>query len=195
MLTKEYLIERLKEFGIEDSYENVYAKLKVSFGKALSSYDFSDADKNASEIFKEKRVPLLFANCEPYKEAEKLLSAVVENGGKNYIYTHSRNLVWDLLEKWGLKKYFAGGVTADMNFPLKPAPDAALDMLSELGVTAEETAYIGDSDVDVLTAKAFSPALSITVLWGFRDKSELIAVGADTFAENADDILKLITES
>ena len=79
--------------------------------------------------------------------------------------------------------------------PLKPAPDAAIDMLSELGVTAEETAYIGDSDVDVLTAKAFSPALSITVLWGFRDKPELIAVGTDTFAENADDILKLITES
>jgi len=77
---------------------------------------------------------------------------------------------------------------------LKPAPDAAISMLQELDVTPEETAYVGDSDVDVLTAKSFSAALAVSVLWGFRGKEELLSVGANVFATTADELFKIITE-
>lgn len=76
--------------------------------------------------------------------------------------------------------------------PLKPAPDAAFALLSELSSAVEECAYIGDSDVDVMTAQNFSPALSISVLWGFRTKDELLCAGAEVFAKNAKEVIELI---
>ncbi len=71
----------------------------------------------------------------------------------------------------------------------KPAPDTVIEAMSQLGVTAEDAVYIGDSDVDVMTARN-SGMPCISVLWGFRDKNFLIESGATTFAEVPADILR-----
>ena len=69
----------------------------------------------------------------------------------------------------------------------KPAPDTVYTALKELGKTKESAVYIGDSDVDVMTAQnAGLPCIS--VLWGFRDKEFLIQHGATQFAVNPQDI-------
>ena len=75
--------------------------------------------------------------------------------------------------------------------PGKPSPELMEIALSELGVSKEETVYIGDSDVDVATARASGLAM-ITVLWGFRDKPELISAGADRFAESTGELKKML---
>ena len=49
----------------------------------------------------------------------------------------------------------------------KPAPDMVLQALKELGSTQDESIYIGDSEVDVATAKN-SGLLCIGVTWGFE---------------------------
>ncbi len=73
----------------------------------------------------------------------------------------------------------------------KPAPDMVDLALSELGVNKDEAVYIGDSDVDIMTARnAGLPCIS--VLWGFRDRDFLIQHGATTFAEKPTDIIKEI---
>ena len=60
----------------------------------------------------------------------------------------------------------------------KPAPDAVAAALSEMGTTAEGAVYIGDSEVDIDTARnAGIPCLSVG--WGFRTAEELSAHGAD----------------
>lgn len=71
----------------------------------------------------------------------------------------------------------------------KPAPDTVIEAMSQLGVTTEDAVYIGDSDVDVMTARN-SGMPCISVLWGFRDKNFLIESGATTFAEVPADILR-----
>lgn len=152
VFTKAFLM-MLEDFGINDTYESVYSKLKISFGHALKCYDFSNADRKPSDIFKEIRAPLLLTEAKPYSDAEKLLSAVIENGGKNYIYTHSGSIIWEMLEKWDLKKYFAGGVTADMNFPLKPAPDALNYLCQEYKIDKSKAVMIGDRDIDIVAGK------------------------------------------
>lgn len=64
----------------------------------------------------------------------------------------------------------------------KPAPDMVLTALCELGVDTEEAIYVGDSDVDIATARNCGlPCIS--VLWGFRDKTFLTQHGATAFAE------------
>lgn len=62
----------------------------------------------------------------------------------------------------------------------KPAPDTVEEALRQLGVGKEKAVYIGDSDVDILTARnAGLPCIS--VLWGFRDREFLQQSGATTF--------------
>ncbi len=73
----------------------------------------------------------------------------------------------------------------------KPAPDSVYEAIRQLGVTKEECIYIGDSDVDVNTARnAGLPG--IAVLWGFRTKEQLAAAGATTFAEKPEDLIALL---
>ena len=61
----------------------------------------------------------------------------------------------------------------------KPAPDTVNEALSQLGADRHNAVYVGDSDVDLQTARnAGLPCIS--VLWGFRDKDFLLANGATT---------------
>ena len=72
----------------------------------------------------------------------------------------------------------------------KPAPDTVMEALRQLGASADTSVYIGDSDVDIETARN-SGMPCISVLWGFRDRQFLIDHGATTFAEKPQDILSL----
>lgn len=76
------------------------------------------------------------------------------------------------------------------NIRKKPAPDTVNEALRQLGVGRENAVYIGDSDVDIDTARnSFMPCIS--VLWGFRDKQFLIEHGATTFVSSPDEISRL----
>ena len=73
----------------------------------------------------------------------------------------------------------------------KPAPDTVLAAMEALGVTKAETVYVGDSEVDVMTARAASvPCISVT--WGFRDRDVLEAAGAETFAPDCESLWQLL---
>ena len=74
------------------------------------------------------------------------------------------------------------------NIRRKPAPDTVFEAMRQLGVTAEDTVYVGDSDVDVATARN-SGIPCISVLCGFRDRDFLIEHGATTFVNTPEEIL------
>ena len=75
------------------------------------------------------------------------------------------------------------------NIRRKPAPDTVFEAMRQLGVSGADTVYVGDSDVDVATARN-SGIPCISVLWGFRDRDFLIEHGATTFVNTPEDILK-----
>lgn len=62
--------------------------------------------------------------------------------------------------------------------PLKPSPDAVLQLLQLFGVSKEECLYIGDTGTDMQTAKN-AGLFAVGVLWGFRGEDELRRNGAD----------------
>lgn len=73
----------------------------------------------------------------------------------------------------------------------KPQPDMVLLAMEQLGVTKEEAVYIGDSEVDVATARnAGLPCIS--VLWGFRDRETLVNCGANMFVGKPEEICSLL---
>ena len=84
---------------------------------------------------------------------------------------------------------YALGVTPAC--PRKPARDMVFRAMEAIGV--EHCVYVGDSEVDVATAaNASVPCLS--VLWGFRDREELVQAGATRFCHKAEDLLPMIRE-
>lgn len=73
----------------------------------------------------------------------------------------------------------------------KPAPDTVQEAVQELGSCISDAVYIGDSDVDLKTAKnAEIPCIS--VLWGFRDREFLKECGATVFARNTEELKQLL---
>ncbi len=73
----------------------------------------------------------------------------------------------------------------------KPSPDSALEIAKTLGVSPQECLFIGDTNVDILTAKN-AQMLSCGVLWGFRDYDELSEAGADFITDNPSEIINIV---
>lgn len=73
------------------------------------------------------------------------------------------------------------------NIRKKPAPDTVVEALRQLGVGRDRAVYIGDSDVDIMTARN-SGMPCISVLWGFRDRAFLVRHGARTFVSKPEEI-------
>ena len=78
--------------------------------------------------------------------------------------------------------------------PIKPAPDIVYDILRATGISAEATLYVGDSGVDMQTARN-AGVESVGVTWGFRDEAELREHGARHIVHGAEDILPLVDAS
>jgi phosphoglycolate phosphatase len=78
--------------------------------------------------------------------------------------------------------------------PLKPDPTAALQIAGELSVPPADWLYLGDTNTDMRTAHA-AGMFAVGVLWGFRDKEELIASGAQELIRRPNDLLRLLPDS
>lgn len=73
----------------------------------------------------------------------------------------------------------------------KPAPDTVFRALAELGQAPEGAVYVGDSDVDILTAKnAGLPCIAVS--WGFRSRAFLEANGASVIADTMQELEQLL---
>ena len=79
----------------------------------------------------------------------------------------------------------------ESGLPKKPDPAGVNKILESFNILPQEAVYIGDSNVDIFTAKA-AGMRSIGAAWGYRGKAELTASGADEIALEPMDILKFI---
>ena len=136
--------------------------------------------------------PYYAAHCQiKTKPYEGIMETLAELKGKYPIAIVSNKP--DVAVKELCAQYFPGiyalGETADC--PRKPAPDMVFKAMKAIGV--ESCIYVGDSEVDVLTAKnAGVPCLS--VLWGFRDQADMEAVGATHYCQTTSLLAEKIEE-
>lgn len=127
----------------------------------------------------------------PYKGVLELLAELRARGIKTAVLSNKADYAVQIL----CEKYFAGlfdcaaGMRDDV--PRKPQPEGVYRVLEELGVGKEEAVYIGDSEVDVLTA-INSGLDCIAVDWGFRDREVLVAAGAKIIASDMNSLLEYI---
>ena len=77
------------------------------------------------------------------------------------------------------------------NLPLKPDPTVALQIAAELEVPPREWLYLGDTNTDMRTAHA-AGMFPVGVLWGFRDREELVESGAQHLVAKPGEVLDLL---
>ena len=131
-------------------------------------------------------------NTRPYEGILPLLTSLREKGIRRAVVSNK----FDAATKALCADYFgdlvevAIGERADIR--KKPAPDTVMQALGELGVPAEGAVYVGDSDVDIETAKNCGMAC-ISVAWGLRDEAFLRESGATALVGTPDELLQMIT--
>lgn len=94
------------------------------------------------------------------------------------------------LDHHGLLQRFVTLQTADRH-PSKPHPSMALQAMADAGAAPETTIVIGDTAYDIGMAKA-AGARAIGVAWGYHDRAELLAEGADAVADDPADLPRLM---
>ncbi len=155
--------------------------------EGTSQEDISDVLKDFRSYYNEHSQD----KTKPYEGVVEMLKEAKAQGMKLAIVSNKiDSAVGELAEV-----YFKGlidvaiGETKDV--PKKPAPDMLYKALGQLGLEKDEAVFIGDSDVDVATGLNSGMDM-ITVLWGFRDKEELMEAGAKVFIEKPEELFKWI---
>lgn len=127
----------------------------------------------------------------PYQCVDEVLKKLNKKGIKLAVVTNK----FDAAAQEIVNKYFPNifdivlGETKELN--RKPHPDMCNYVLNKLGVKSSETLYIGDSEVDILTAQNAN-LKCISCSWGFRTKKELMESGASIIIDNPREILRLL---
>lgn len=124
-----------------------------------------------------------------------ILELLKQLAAKNYKLAVVSNK-FDLAVKGLCRDFFTPYITTAIGesreIARKPAPDTVFQAMKELHSAPDTCIYIGDSDVDIATAKNSGiPCISVT--WGFRDREFLLEHGASLFADTAEDILKILS--
>lgn len=134
----------------------------------------------------------------PYDGIQNLLEALSRRSVKIGIVSNKP----DAQVKELAQLFFSG--TVDVEFCVgereadgikrKPAPDSLLHVLEKMGVEKNHALYVGDSDVDIMTARN-AEMDCVSVCWGFRTRDFLIESGATVLVESPMEILNLISAS
>lgn len=128
----------------------------------------------------------------PFPGIMDLLKTLSEQGYKLAIVSNKFDQAVKGLCQDFFTPYITTAIGESSKIARKPAPDTVFEAMKELGSTPDTCIYVGDSDVDIATAKNSGiPCISVT--WGFRDREFLTKHGAAHFADCANDILSILS--
>lgn len=129
----------------------------------------------------------------PYEGLYELLAELKKQGYKMAVVSNKVQEGVTALNGQYFKEYFNVAIGETPNRKRKPEPDMVNAALKALNSTPEEAVYVGDSEVDLQTAKN-SGLLPIAVTWGFRDEELLRELGAKHVAYKLADVMEILGE-
>ncbi len=131
-------------------------------------------------------------NAYIYDGLDELLISLKNQGVKLAIVSNKQQDATDFVVSKMLGKYNFDVVCGiGGNFKTKPDTTAVEYVLRTLNISKQDTLYVGDSEIDMITA-INAGLKSVGVLWGFRTKEQLIEKGGKVFANNAKELAEII---
>lgn len=162
------LVERaLPESRAADSafYEKALAKFREIYnGRVLNKTRAYSGIRDTLAKLTEKEIPMAVCTNKPMEAAKTIINILFEPDTFKMI------------------------IGDRPGHPRKPDPSTVLEITRHLGVEPEKVVYLGDSGVDMQTA-VNAGFLPVGVLWGFRQREELLANGAKLLLEKPIDLL------
>lgn len=179
------------EITLEQTRSFVGNGVRKLIERAIPNGEKNPDFEKCLNTFKEHYSKTMYQKTVAYDGIEDMLTELKKRGIKTGVVSNK----FDTAVKELCKNYFDGliivaiGESPDVR--KKPAPDSVLKAMEILGAKPENTLYVGDSDVDIQTAKNTN-LKSVGVTWGFRDRELLEEEGADFIINTPCELLELI---
>lgn len=152
----------------------------------------SEADyESCFALFRQHYILHCQDNTRLYPGVGEMLQEVHRRGYKTAIVSNKLQAGVDELYDTYFRDVIDVAIGQREGMALKPAPDMVELALSQLGASKDETVYVGDSEVDVQTARN-AGLRCISCLWGFRDCEQLEAAGATQFISHPKELLSIL---
>ncbi len=123
----------------------------------------------------------------PYKNAVKTLSKLKKRELRLAILSNKPDIEVKKLSKLFFKDIFDISMGETIDFPKKPDPKSLLYIMKSFNVSKKETLFIGDSEVDIQTAKN-AGIECYSVSWGYKTRAFLIKNNAKYIFDNFSDL-------
>lgn len=177
----------MPERSIDEVRQFVGNGVKLLMERAIPSGQSNPKFEKTYQDFRTHYMEHRLDTTKPYEGIMPMLERLKKQGKhvavvSNKFYAATRELC-----RYFFGEYVEVAIGERENIRKKPAPDTVEEALRQLGVGKTGAVYVGDSDVDIMTAQNCAMPC-ISVLWGFRDKDFLLAHGATTLVSRPDEI-------
>lgn len=143
---------------------------------------------NCLEIYRGYYSDHMQNKTQPYNGIDTLLKTLKEKDFKLAVVSNKYDSAVKALCRDFFGELIPVAIGESRGIAKKPAPDSVFTAMEQLGSSKEETLYVGDSEVDVHTARN-AGLTCIGVTWGFRNRDILSAEGADVVIDKPEELL------
>lgn len=186
-----YNLNELSRDNIKSYLGNGMERLiELSTPNGKKTPHFNEILKTFKDYYKDHS----FIKTKPYPEIMKLLDTLKNLNYKLAIVSNKCDEAVKFLNDKFFNNIFDIAIGEKENIKKKPSPDMIYEVLRKLNKNLSNVFYVGDSEVDILTANACQiPGLIVS--WGFRTKEELIKSKASIIIDSVDELLEYIKEN
>lgn len=181
----------MPEHSIDDVRRFVGNGVRMLMTRAVPDGESNPRFDEAFSVFRQHYMQHCLDTTCPYPGIMEALAGLKEKGMMLAIVSNKMQAATEELRQHFFSQYIDVAIGESAAIRKKPAPDTVNEALRLLGISHEEAIYVGDSDVDIDTARAaMMPCAS--VLWGFRDRQFLLNHGATRLLSSPEELLSLV---
>lgn len=181
----------LKERSINEVRNFVGNGVDVLIERAVEGAIPKEQELECLDVFKQHYSKNMDNKTKPYDGIMDVIKELLKRGYHIAIVSNK----FDAAVKGLNVDYFEGlfpvAIGASDTVAKKPAPDSVIKALQELHSDKERAVYVGDSDVDIMTARNSGlPCISVT--WGFCDEELQRSMGTDYIIHKPEELLDVL---
>ena len=181
----------MPEHSIDDVRRFVGNGVRMLMTRAVPDGESNPRFDEAFSVFRQHYMQHCLDTTCPYPGIMDALARLKEKGMMLAIVSNKMQAATEELRQHFFSNYIDVAIGESAAIRKKPAPDTVNEALRLLGISHDEAIYVGDSDVDIDTARAaMMPCAS--VLWGFRDRQFLLNHGATRLLSSPEELLSLV---
>lgn len=181
----------MPEHSIDDVRRFVGNGVRMLMTRAVPDGESNPRFDEAFSVFRQHYMQHCLDTTCPYPGIMDALARLKEKGIMLAIVSNKMQAATEELRQHFFSQYIDVAIGESAAIRKKPAPDTVNEALRLLGISHDEAIYVGDSDVDIDTARAaMMPCAS--VLWGFRDRQFLLNHGATRLLSSPEELLSLV---